>query len=92
MSPMSSALAGRFFTTEPPGKLSDCLEESNMTATYMIWVTRYKIIPVTKLGNGMRNGKAEMVEVTSLGRGIRCEVPDNLKYQLNIQLEMSSRQ
>ena len=79
MSPVSSAMAGRFFTIESPGKPSDCLEESNMTATYMIWVTRYKVIRVTKLGNGMRNGKAEMAEATSLRRGIRCEVSDNLK-------------
>ena len=44
MSPVSSALAGRFFTIEPLGKPSDCLEEFDMTATYMIWVTRYKVM------------------------------------------------
>lgn len=50
-----------------------------MTAMCMIWVTRYRVVPVTKLGNREGEWEGEMVEATLLGREIICEVSDNLK-------------
>lgn len=33
-----------------------------MTAMYMVWVTRCRVMPFTKVGNGMQEG--EIVEAT----------------------------
>lgn len=50
-------------------------------------------MPFTKIGNGKRKAKGEIVEVILIGGGgIICEVSDNLKCQWNIQLGMSIRQ
>lgn len=40
---------------------------SNMTAMCMIWVTRCRVMPFTKIGNGKGKAKAEVEEVILIG-------------------------